>query len=38
VASIPPCLRAAQFRALVRREAERLVPAALCTDLLRVAA
>ena len=38
VESIPPCPRSAQFRALVRHEAERLVPARLCSDLLRVAA
>ncbi len=38
VASIPSCPREAQFRALVRREAERLVPAALCADLVKLAA
>ncbi|WP_088280381.1 polyprenyl synthetase family protein [Ideonella sp. A 288] len=38
VDSIPRCPREAQFRALVRYEAERLVPAALCSDLIRVAA
>jgi len=38
IESIPQCPREAQFRALVRHEAERLVPAALCSDLVRVAA
>jgi geranylgeranyl diphosphate synthase, type II len=38
IASIPACPREAHFRALVRMEAERLVPATLCTDLLRLAA
>jgi len=38
VESIPPCPREAQFRALVRMESERLVPEALCSDLMRVAA
>ncbi len=36
--SIPPCPRQAQFRALVRTESERLVPSALCTEVLGVAA
>ncbi len=38
VASIPPCPREAQFKALVRMESERLVPSALCADLVREAA
>ncbi|RZU02850.1 polyprenyl synthetase family protein [Rivibacter subsaxonicus] len=38
VASIPPCRGGAQLRALVRREAERLVPLALSEDVVRVAA
>lgn len=38
VEAIPACPRAAQFCALVRMESERLVPAALYTDILRMAA
>ena len=36
--SIPPCPREAQFRALVRMESERLVPHALCGELIGLAA
>ena len=38
VDSVPPCPREEQFRMLVRMESERLIPEALCTDLLREAA
>lgn len=38
IAAIPPCPGAAQLRALVRAEAERLVPQSLTGELVRVAA
>ena len=38
IAAIPPCPGAAQLRALVRAEAERLVPQSLSGELVRVAA
>ena len=38
IAAIPPCRGAAQLRALVRMEAERLVPKTLSEDLVRIAA
>lgn len=38
IAAIPPCPGAAQLRALVRVEAERLVPQSLTGELVRVAA
>ncbi|MBN9205520.1 polyprenyl synthetase family protein [Methylibium petroleiphilum] len=38
IAAIPPCPGAAQLRALVRDEAERLVPQSLTGELVRVAA
>jgi geranylgeranyl diphosphate synthase type II len=38
VESIPPCPGRQQFQMLVRAEGERLVPAAVCSDLLREAA
>ena len=36
--AIPPCRGAAQLKALVRLESERLVPQALCDELARLAA
>ncbi|WP_353094071.1 polyprenyl synthetase family protein [Methylibium sp.] len=38
IAAIPPCPGASQLRALVRAEAERLVPQSLSGELVRVAA
>lgn len=38
ISAIPPCPGAAQLRALVRAEAERLVPQSLTGELVRVAA
>jgi len=38
IAAIPPCRGAAGLRALVRAEAERLVPAAMAPEMVRVAA
>jgi geranylgeranyl diphosphate synthase type II len=38
VDAVPACHGAQRLRAIVRAESERLVPAALCRELLRVAA
>ncbi|CAN5337582.1 polyprenyl synthetase family protein [soil metagenome] len=38
IEAVPPCKGAEQLRALVRMEAERLVPRSMCADLMRAAA
>jgi geranylgeranyl diphosphate synthase type II len=38
IEAIPPCPGAEQMRALVRFEAERLVPKAIAEEVIRVAA